>query len=80
MINQAQFEKGLNFEAKRLTKWLNKTESPLDACESLIFYLINNLDASYYEIIGLLEEAKLRYREITQQVMKEEAESEETFN
>ena len=78
MITQKQFEKGLNFETKRIAQWLNRTESPMDAAEQLIFYLICDLDGSYYEIIGMLEEVKQRYREITREALKEV--SEETFN
>ncbi len=82
MIDQNQFNKGLDFETKRLAKWCTNTDSPLDACESLIFHLINNMNASYYEVIGMLEEIKLNYREIVREVNKEESseESNETFD
>lgn len=74
VITQEEFCKGLETESKRIASWVNKTSSPSDACESFIFYLVCDLNASYYGVLGMLEEVKLRYRELSRKAMEEENE------
>lgn len=66
-----QFYKESEPKIKRIADEINKTESPLNACESVIFDLLFNMELSYFEILGLLEEIKLRFREASIAVMKE---------
>ena len=59
-------------ESQRIVQWLNKFESPSSACEYFISEVLFNLDVNHYEILGLLEEIKLRYREIIINVRSED--------
>ena len=59
-----RFQEDMETESQRISQWLNKFESPSSACEYFISEVLFNLDANYYEILGLLEEIKLRYRDI----------------
>lgn len=74
IISQEEYHKDLQEEAKRISKWLNKSESPLDDYEFFIFYLLCDLNTNYCSILGLLEEIKLRYREISLKTLEGENE------
>ncbi|MEK6883856.1 MAG: hypothetical protein AABY22_29775 [Nanoarchaeota archaeon] len=71
-IKQDEMIPLLDKKVNDLFDLIQKSDSPLDATEYLIFELINKLDVNYYEQIGLLEEVKLTFRDIVKDVMKEE--------
>ena len=63
----------LDKKVNEVFETLQKSDSSLDATEYFIFELINKLDVNYYEQIGLLEEVKLKYRDVFKEVMEEES-------
>ena len=70
-ITHEEFSKEVEVESKRLVSWLKKTESPSDACEQLILSILFDVGLNHYETIGIFEELKLRYREVSMQVLEE---------
>ena len=51
-------------EAKRIASWIDKSKYSLDKTESFIKLLLINSNINWYEVRGILEEAKDSLREI----------------
>jgi len=62
---EKQFYKSLDIESERILKWLSKQETPIFSLEDFIFWLIIDSNLNYYEVIGLMEEIKQRFREVS---------------
>ena len=59
---------------KKLNKLIAKTESPADTAEWVIADIALNNSENFYEMIGILQEALLRMREIYREGMEDEKE------
>jgi hypothetical protein len=72
-LTHEEFFKGLEVEVKRIVEWLNKTDSPTDACESFIFFLVTELGYDHFTTVGILTEVLLEWRNKSIEVLKEES-------
>jgi hypothetical protein len=71
-ITQKEFYDSLDVEVKRIVKWINKTESPTDACETFIYQLVTELGESHFTTVGILMETLLAWRTASIKVCEEE--------
>ena len=82
MKTQEEIMELLDEEVKKAKEIISQSESDLDALEYFIFELVTNVpdEMTHYEIVGLLEEVKLRWREVSKEALEEELPENQRLN
>ena len=63
IITCDEFLKDMPVEIKRISNWIEKTDSPSDALHFFILNLINECSGNYYEDIGIITEILFEIRQ-----------------
>lgn len=66
-----KYDQGLELEAERISKFIHKSKFPTISAKFFIVVLMNNLDLSDDETIGLLENAKLDCFRLNHELMNQ---------